>query len=477
MKVLALTLVCITLVVAPIRSKPSLVGAITVDPDTSHQTFRGWDATAQTGKFDFADYALYKDDLADKVVAAGINSFRMHCNPRVERPDVLTGPPVNDNADPFSINMAGFQWQRHDQVDDMADFISLVKTRYAAIGETVYVATNYAGPDEVTIHSSNPEEYAELIEAEFIHLRDAYGWVPDAVEVINEPDFFGTVWSPTMIANTILATKSRIAALDLTSIGKPPGWYPGFFAPSTMLPYNAAQWYSDVKTASATAAGYITEISFHWYGRVPTSGEWTTLKNLAIAEGKTLAELEASETISAGADMVWDYKFVHMLLQNNLSRIQQYVVGYDWDDSNGAYFTIDHTTHVVGYSSRLKLAQNYFRWIRPGAVRKATGTSDSNFDAVAFRNVGGNYTVVVNCLTGGSFTVTGVPAGTYHKNWATASSYNQADSDQTIGAGGTLTGSIGAAGVYTFYADAPVTPTQTNKMTGTVSVKGNVVIK
>lgn len=415
---------------------------ITVDPGTNHQTIQGWDATSQAGQ-EIADYGTYKADLADRLWAAGINSFRLHIKPNTEGSG---GSIINDNADPFSINAAGFQWAINNGVDQFADIIDLVKDLAAADGESVYVITNY-NDDGAAYISTNAEEYAELIEATFLHLNSTLGWVPDAIEILNEPDVQGPNWTYSYIANCILACKARIEGLDLSASGRAAGWYPAFIGPSVSDPANAEAGYAAIKGASATAASYMTEICFHWYGTL-SGGEWTSLQAAAVADGKALSMLEF-----IGAD----YILLHDLLKHDLVRFQQYTAAYGDTDSGDAYFLVNHTSHtVIGPSATMKLLQNYFRWVRYGAVRKGSSTNDSNFDGLAFRNTGGNYTVVIKAAASGSGTITGLPAGTYHKNYALASgAYDQADSDQTITAGQDVTFSISGAGVYTIYADAP----------------------
>src|SRR6185503_11436838 len=113
------------------------------------------------------------------------------------------------------------------------------------------------------------------------------------------------------------------------------------------------------------------------------------------------------------------------------------------------YFLTLTADNSVAIASRSKFYRQYFKWVRRGAIRKGTSTSDSNFDGLAFQNTRGNYTVVVKALTSGSPTIGGLPAATYHINYTTSGLYNQTQSDQTISAGQNITLTVTGAGVWT----------------------------
>ncbi len=384
----------------------------------------------------------------DMAAADGINRVRLELPIFTENID-STHNAVNDNADAFSINWPGFQFAG---LDAMVEPITMLKSRLAARGETVWVNLCYVDFQDYSFeHNTNPEEYAELLEATFIHLNATFGWVPDSVEIILEPD--GTAnqntsnpWTATQIANCLLATQKRLAGH---------GWNPRFIVPSNTRCPDAVTWYNNVQAANSSALQYIDELSYHWY--TPCSAaQLTAMQTTAEADGKHLAMLEW-----IGAD----YIRLHDDLKHGAVAWDQ--MSFAWTDvnDNGAkYYLVHLADNTVLRGSRTKLLRQYFKWIRRGAVRKGTSTTNSNFDAVAFRNTGGNYTVVVNSLTGGSFTVGGLPAATYHINYSTASAFDQSAADQTITAGQNISASIPAAGALTIYADA-VVPTSTPAVT------------
>jgi hypothetical protein len=411
----------------------------------------GWEATAQAGQAQFADWNLYKNNLMDQVAADGINRIRLEVPIFTENVD-NTRAAVNDNADPFSINWAGFYFN---EIDANAEIITMLKSRLAARGETVWVNLCYVDFRDFSFeHNTNPEEYAELMEATFIHLNATFGWVPDSVEAILEPDGTGNQntghpWTAAQIAACVVATQNRLASH---------GWHPRFVLPSVMRCPDAVTWYNNVKSANPAALTNVDELNYHWY-QPCTASDLQNNKNVAEADGKHLAMLEW-----IGAD----YTRLHEDLKYGAVAWSQMSVA--WDNSgpgdNGAkYYLIDTTNHTASIASRTKLLRQYFKWIRRGAVRKGTSTTNPNFDALAFRNTGGNYTVVVNCLTGGSFSIGGLPPATYHITYSTADLYNQSASDQTITAGQNISTSIPAAGALTVYAD----PTVDTNASGNIS--------
>jgi hypothetical protein len=116
-----------------------------------------------------------------------------------------------------------------------------------------------------------------------------------------------------------------------------------------------------------------------------------------------------------------------------------------------SYFAIpsqNATTFAI--TTDAQFLRQYFKYIRRGAVRiEATG--NSTFDPVAFRNTNGKHVVVVKAAAGGTFTVAGLPAGTYGIKFTTDSQYNVDRTDVNLTAGSTLSANIPAAGVITIY--------------------------
>lgn len=437
---------------------------ITVDVNTSHQTIGYWEAAGEAGREDFADWDDYKTSLLDQMAADGINRIKINMRLNTERASPgCTGGAVNDNADPFSINAAGFCWTRVDLFADVADMLC---DRLAAEGKTCKKILGYVdfGNNTGFLHTSDAEEYAELIEAAFIHLNATYGWVPDMIEVILEPDHgSNSNWTATKLVNSILSTQSRLAGH---------GWNPRFVVPSVTnggnLGAGGANWWGAMRAVNTTWLQYVDEGSYHHYGS-PTDTMLNQNQTAVEADGKRLAMLEWADTNS-------DYTILHALLKRNGMSYEQFTAAYDNTDNGHHYYVVNHTTHAVTIGSRTKLLRQYFKWIQPGAVRKATSSNDANIDGLCFRNVGGNHTCPVKALASGNINIVGLPAGTYHIRYTTAAVYDQNPGDQTIGAGGTISTSIPAAGVLTVFADATVSTPQV-QTSGKVFTSGKVALQ
>lgn len=437
------TFLCLILLAVPVTAQ-----TITVNQAQSHQTITGWEAVAQTGKGDFpSSWPNYIDSLIEQAVDDGINRVKINIRTGAE---FQGSSQQNDNSNPYLINPAGFRWNNRDGVDEMADAADRLCDRLWTVkGERCSRILGFVdfGNGAGLIHANSPEEYAELIQAGFLHLYERHGWVPNIVEIILEPDHGSNAhWTATKLVNCILATQKRLAGH---------GWFPKFLVPSVTNGANMASWWSNMKAVNTDWLPFVDEAGFHRYGS-PSQAQLDANQAAAEADGKRLAMTEFSSGSTTGPP---DYATLHADLRDqDVAAWEQFTIGYDNTDNGNHYYTINHSTFAVAPTSRFRFIRHYFKWIRRGAVRKGATTGDSNFDAVAFRNVKGNYVVVVKCATGGgSFTVGGLPGGTYHLRYTTNSATMTDPGDQTIGSGQNISTSIPAAGVLTIYADAPPT--------------------
>lgn len=411
---------------------------ITVDLNTSFQTMRGWEAVAQTGRADFSDWNDYIDDLMNQSTADGINRVKINVRISAEQ---TGGVQVNDNADPFVINSAGFKWDNNDGVDQLADAADLLKDKRAALGKQTSIGIGYVDFDTTATfqHQNTPEEYAELIEATYLHLEARYGWIPDWIEVILEPDHgANSDWNATKLVNNLLATRSRLAAR---------GWNPRFIVPSVTNAWNFPSWWNNMKSVNTTWLQYVDEGAFHRYGS-PTTTDLNLNQTTVEADGKTLAMTEF-------ADPNADYLKLHDDLKRNTSIWEQFTIAYDNTDNGNHYYIINHTTHVVSLTSRFRYYRQYFKWVDLNAVRKSASTANSNFDPILFQNVDGSLVLVIKAAASGSFTAA-MPAGTYHIRYTTSTETFTNPGDQTISTGQNLSLSMPAVGVMTVFSDAQI---------------------
>jgi hypothetical protein len=150
-----------TVVTVLVGTVPAPTGAITLQPQQTFQTIVGWEGHNQIGQLECnpTAYQAYKEELQDRIVSElGINRVRLELRSGTENPvDQLARfragtldyngwrstwfVPVNDNADPATINPSGFQWAYIDY--NVEQSVIPLRTRLAARGEKLYVNLTY----------------------------------------------------------------------------------------------------------------------------------------------------------------------------------------------------------------------------------------------------------------------------------------------------------------------------------------------
>ena len=201
-------------------------------------------------------------------------------------------------------------------------------------------------------------------------------------------------------------------------------------------------WNDPDPARQAKVRQYVKELSYHGYCSCPTS-DTQAIGDTVTADGLTAGMLE-----KIGAA----YNYLQMDLQlGHNSDWQQYTLAYPAVDTGAQYFTLDltiPTNPVITMGSRTRYLRQYFKFIPRGAVRIGATSVDPTFDPVAFINSNGKYVVVVKAAAGGTFTVGGLPAGTYGLKYTTDSQY---DVDLPDVSGLVVSASIPEAGVLTLY--------------------------
>ncbi|MCC6953948.1 MAG: hypothetical protein IT290_07510 [Deltaproteobacteria bacterium] len=441
---------------------------ITLNPGTTYQTFDGWEGTGQMAQGS-PRYSLFKDEITDRLVnELGITRVRLEVNPAIEntvdyQQQYLNGQitrqewkcrnfsTVNDNSDPNSLNPAGFIWRLLDEKIDSV--IIPLRQRVAANGEAFWTNLTYVAFTDIwnncgglglTNAHTNPQEYAEFMLAIFQHMQSKYGFVPDSVELYLEPDnvTIPISWNGTQLGQVLVATQAKLSAN---------GFNPKYVAPSTMN-MSTAVTYFDQLAAVPGALQHVSEISYHRYTGVSLSA-LQQIASRAVQHNKRTSQLEfigasyenLHEDLTVGRNSTWAQ---FTLAYSECAEAPQFPCGnYSnppsaSDDIGGNYYLIDDssTNYTIYMGSRTKLLRQYMKFIRPGAVRIAASTTQSNLDPVAFINPGGKYVVVVKAHNVGSpIVVNNLPAGTYGRSYATLSGNPVTLSDVTISAGQSVT--------------------------------------
>ncbi len=404
---------------------------VTVMPSTTYQTIQGWEGTSQIGNTTDCSLASPQAAVLDKAVnELGLTRVRLEIKSTAEG--------VSDNNDPNVINLAGFNFTELDKEIDT--IVVPMRQRLAANGAHLYVNLNFVAFRGAGSVQTNPAEYAEFMLATFQHMQSKYGFVPDAIEPILEPEN-GTLWTPTMIGQDIVATGNRLAAA---------GFHPDFIAPSVELAQNAIS-YTNAIVAVPGAQQYLKQLSYHLYGDKSISG-----KQAIAARGAQLG-IQTAQLEAGGSSMqdLWDD-----LRYANVSAWQQYTIAYC--QSSGTlpgyqYYTFD----PIASNPNLRISDNarympqIMKFVRPGAVRLGT---NGILDSLSFRNTNGMYAVVVHTTGSQSISVTGLPAGTYGITYTTPSAFLTNLPDQSISTGSAINVTMPASGYLTIYGKSNVVP-------------------
>jgi subtilisin family serine protease len=381
---------------------------ITVDLATRYQTMSGWEATAQAGQAEAA-FPTWQAEVLDSGVAIGINRLRVELHSGAENPvdayarfraGQITSAQwnaaryvwVNDNADPLNANAPGFSWAKLDEA--MSSVVLPMRTRLLARGDSLYLSLNYVSFGNSTAHA-DPAEWAELLLAAFQHLQARFGFVPNAIEVILEPDNNAGTWYGTAIGRAIATAGPRLAAA---------GFRPEFIAPSVTNLGNTVP-YLDAMVAVPGVLPYLKEVSYHRY-------QGYSVANLqGIASRAKALGLRTSmlEHIASGIDDLLEDVTV-----GNASAWQQYTLAYPTSDNGAQYLPIIGGRPVVG--SMTRLLAPVFQAVKRGAVR--VGSTSADFTTAAWVNPDGRAAVVVRARSVGSATLLGLPAGRYQITFA-----------------------------------------------------------
>jgi hypothetical protein len=437
---------------------------ITVDPSETYQTISGWEMVAYALEPENPAFENFKDTLFDLAVHdVGINRLRLEIRSGSENTDdnwsgYQNGTidyqawrsrryaTVNDNDDPYTINWSGFHFSEVDNAIER--IVNPLREVLEADGEKLYVNVNYVAftsqiTDGIYIHN-DPAEYAEFVLATYLHLQEKYGWVPDSWEILLEPDNVSQ-WNGTLLGQAIVATAARL---------KDAGFEPVFVAPSNTNMGNAIT-YFDRMVEVPSAVEYLREFSYHRYGGV-SQQNLQTIAARAHQFGINTSMLEWWSTSNG-------YRTLHEDLKvGNNSAWQQGVLAGALNSAMALYVIDDSdpANPRIILNDPTKFTRQYYRFVRPGALRIEAASQESIFDPLAFINKNGSYVVVVKCDAGGDFSIGGLAAGTYGIKYTTASRYNVDLPDQSISTGQAILTGIPAAGVITIYGKPAVNDDQ-----------------
>ena len=429
---------------------------ITVEPAKTHQVMNGWEATARLWEVNKAEdrydssWLPLSDQIFDRLVnELGINRIRLEIKSGAENPidywaKFESGAigykefkrhyyeKINDDPDPKRVNQAGIQFSHVDyQVENI---VLPLKRRLEAKGEKLFVNFNYVDFGQTELkgnlsHARQPAEYAELIHAAFVHLKSTYGLVPDALEIILEPDNSDD-WRGRQIGEAIRSVSARL---------KESGFSPEIIAPSTAAAGKAPA-YIDEMMAVPGVPSLVSTLSYHRYDR-PKPRTVTAIAKRARALGVSNGLVDRLVPVPGIAERARARRLSTAMLEHlegdaaelfedltvgQVSAWQQYSIsiksfGRTPDDAGDYYIAdfADPNAPEIRISKLSRGLAHYFRYVRLGATRIEARSSDDAVKPTAFRNADGTFVVVLASHKAGPMSVRGLPAGRYVVSYTT----------------------------------------------------------
>ncbi len=417
---------------------------VTVDASVRHQTFRGWEVAIQATVRDFLPVLPGYDDLLRQaatdlgITRLKVNVFSGTEGPRGAAARYVQGDLsereflkdhayriVNDNGNPDVANLEGFDftlldWQMGTVVMPMLRDLDDAGHH----GELIVQYGDYGASSFE--HLSRPREYAEFMQVVFDHLRTTYGVTPAAVDVVNEPDV-GNRWGGADIGDAMVAAGRRL---------EKSGYRPAFMAPSPMDRGRALPMLADMLRAK-DAERYIRMVTYHCYadsGRdsLAKIGEVVSRAGVESAQNECWSELNDPEALIADLTVAqvssWHQATFH--------------------GPNG-YYSVDAQTGRASLRPKTRLLRQFYKYVRPGAVRvDATATSDA-VKAAAFLAPDGAPVVILVSRGPAEANVTGLPEGTYDVSYTTPAAFDVHQPQVRVASGEPLPVSIPSSGVLT----------------------------
>jgi hypothetical protein len=463
---------------------------VTVDPSTTHQVMNGWETTTRLWEYNKTEdrfdgsWIPVSELIFDRLVnELGINRVRIELKSGAENPvDYWTQfeagaigykafkrhyyEKINDDPDPSRLNPAGIQFSHLDfQIEKM---VLPIKRRVEANGERLFVNLNYVdfGPGELKgnlSHALEPAEYAELIDAAFVHLKDKYGIVPDALEIILEPDN-SEHWRGRQIGEAIRATVPRLKAK---------GFSPQIIAPSTAAAGKAPA-YFDEMVAVPGVAPLVSTLSYHRYDS-PRSTVVKGIAESARALGLSNRLVDRAMPVPGIAERAREHRISTAMLEHlsgdaaelhedltvgQVSAWQQYDIARQeipgLEDGGGDYYIVDPKRPAIRMGARTRLLAQYFRHVRMGAIRLEARSDEGGVKPTAFRNVDGSFVVILASDRARTMTVRGLPAGRYLATYTTARDTSRGL--PPLVSNGTIAVKLPAAGVITIRSESAGRP-------------------
>jgi hypothetical protein len=450
MAVFALTIAVFVAQVGVVGLAHSAPVKVDIDLNQRFQTMNGWEATMNLADSpQNPEWAAYHEQILERAInGIGINRLRLEIRSGAETKrdwnrafiageishkdwEPYRYPVENDNDDPNVIDWSGFSFDELDWhvEENVLPLMALAEAR----GEKLWINLCYVSFISGWNAHHDPEEYAEFVLATYIHLNEKYEFVPDSWEVILEPDLKRDMWTGKMIGEALVASAKRL---------REEGFEPAFVVPSVTNMDNAVRYIEEIAKVP-NAMDDVIELSYHRY-------KGANKKNL-----RDIAQLAQEHGVGASMLEFW---FGHA---NSDVLYQDLTLGDNVAWQSRSLFGIFNPPPAQKLDAHLQVRRDmrynrqYFRDIRLGATRVAAHSSHpSDVKAVAFQNVDGSVTVVVDVNENTDIEFSALQPGQYRIYYIADQKYDEIEGGKTVEKSGVLELNMPGAGLMTITSRA-----------------------
>lgn len=387
---------------------------VAVDTTQRYQVLTGWEAHVQSGHTQ-ANWEQISERVLDLAAdSVGINRIRLEVKASTENhrsvvADLRSGRATNyrchrwrnenDNADPNVFDWTGFQFDAIDE--DVEKVILPLKRRLEARGRRLSVNLihtafiDHCGYPLIPYVHADAEEYAELMLATMIHLRDKYQLVPEVLEIVLEPD--NTPMDGAMIGRALVATQRRLRAA---------GFNPAYAAPSASHADRTMRYVRPMLEVPG-AREVLTDLIYHRYDG--GTGTHNTIDSLRRLYGWRTGMLE---WIAATHEHLEED-----LLMAGASSWQQFTLAFPERDNGAQYIVIEGNTARL--ASRTRFLRHYFLHLPQGSQRVEAGGRTGDVTPLAFVRPDSGMVLVVSARRTARVRFSGLRPGRYMVWWST----------------------------------------------------------
>lgn len=358
---------------------PAYAATVSIDGAVEYQTIYGFGG-AESWRLPSSDYY---DEIFDDL---GVSVLRFQMFAYTESTPDLPGDKSrdNDNGDPAVIDWNGVNVNI---IDALGPLLQAAQSRKVKIIGTTWSPPAWMKSNNLVENGAtqafvtgNEAEMAEFITIWVKGLKNRWGVNVDSVTIQNEPDYnpvsyAGCTYTDTQYENVINALGARFASEGITTTE--------IHAPDTMTLYSLENTYDEM-----CANGYVDSLASHNYG---ISGQ-------NLSPDNTIPYWQAAHTYASGCGKdLWETEYgdIGYTWPNAFNRPQHihnalvygHVSAYHIYEIYKAAAGGDEVIQNDGtFTKQAYLLKQYYRYVRPGAIRVYAISSDGDILVTAFKN-------------------------------------------------------------------------------------------